>query len=270
LHLRHPVRVANIYHSINPAGSPMSLPEVTDPERFAFFFDFDGTLADIVERPEDVEVTEATRAAIEALRELSGGAVAIVTGRDIPSIDQFLDPLRLPIAGVHGLTRRDAKGQLHSPEIDTAGLKAIETALEPLVNRENGLLLERKHGAIALHYRKRPELEDVCLDAMLRAAEGASNVTIRRGKMVIEAIGHASNKGAAIESFLQEAPFRGRTPVFAGDDLTDEDGFLLVNAGGGISIKVGLGETEARYRVADREGLLDWLNRIVDHGKTSK
>ncbi|MGB0086481.1 MAG: trehalose-phosphatase [Rhodomicrobiaceae bacterium] len=247
----------------------MSLPDLTDLERFAFFFDFDGTLAEIAERPEDVEVTEAARATIEALRSATHGAVAIITGRDIASIDHFLDPVHLPVAGVHGLTRRDANGQLHAPEIDTAALASIETALEPLVNGKSGLILERKHGAVALHYRKRPELEGECLTAMEDAARRASNITIRRGKMVIEATGHSSNKGAAIGSFLGEVPFSGRVPVFAGDDLTDEDGFAFVNAQKGISIKVGCGDTEARYRVEDREGLIDWLNGIIDHaGKT--
>ena len=248
----------------------MSLPDLTDLERFAFFFDFDGTLAEIAERPEDVEVTEAARATIEALRSATQGAVAIITGRDIASIDHFLDPVHLPVAGVHGLTRRDANGQLHAPEIDTAALASIETALEPLVNGKSGLILERKHGAVALHYRKRPELEGECLTAMEDAARRASNITIRRGKMVIEAIGHSSNKGTAIGSFLGEVPFSGRVPVFAGDDLTDEDGFAFVNAQGGISIKVGSGDTKARYRVEDREGLIDWLNGIIDHaGKTN-
>jgi trehalose 6-phosphate phosphatase len=244
---------------------------VIAPEQFAFFFDFDGTLADIAEKPEDVEVTEATRTAVEALRKAAHGAVAIITGRDIQNVDHFLAPLRLPIAGVHGLTRRDANGQLHSPAINAAGLQSVEAVLEPLVAREEGLLLEHKHGALALHYRKRPELENACLKAMERAAGSAANITLRRGKMVIEAVTHAASKGAAIGNFLQEEPFRGRKPVFAGDDLTDEDGFAFVNGAGGISIKVGLGDTGARYRVEDREGLVAWLNRIIEHaGKASQ
>jgi trehalose 6-phosphate phosphatase len=82
--------------------------------------------------------------------------------------------------------------------------------------------------------------------------------------MVIEAVGHSGNKGEAIESFLKEEPFAGRVPVFAGDDLTDEDGFASVNRLQGISIKVGQGDTQARYRVQDREELLSWLNAIIE------
>ncbi|NJM34860.1 MAG: trehalose-phosphatase [Rhodomicrobium sp.] len=248
----------------------MPLPVVTNTHRLAFFFDFDGTLADIAERPEDVEVTDATRDALNALRELSGGAVAIVTGRDIASIDHFLAPLRLPVAGVHGLTRRDANGQVHSPEIDAAALDAIAGRLAALVEREDGLLIERKHGGLALHYRRRPELEDVCITAMEAASADSANISLRRGKMVIEAVAHSSNKGAAIESFLAEEPFRGRIPVFAGDDVTDEDGFAFVNAQGGVSIKIGAGSTIARHRSGDREELLAWLSRVIDQARKTQ
>ncbi|MGF1621522.1 MAG: trehalose-phosphatase [Rhodomicrobiaceae bacterium] len=240
------------------------LPVLDDSERFALFFDFDGTLAEIVQRPEDVEVTQATREALEALRDAFGGAVAIITGRDIPSIDRFLAPVRLPIAGVHGLSRRDAEGQMHSPTFNGEALSTVEARLQPLVARETGLILERKEGAIALHYRQRPELEAACVAAMEDAAANAPGVILRRGKMVIEAVGYPSDKGTAIATFLTERPFRGRVPVFAGDDLTDEDGFALVNRHEGISIKVGPGETSAPYRVESRQQLLTWLNSILE------
>ncbi|MGF1621268.1 MAG: trehalose-phosphatase [Rhodomicrobiaceae bacterium] len=241
----------------------MSLPDPSDAKNYALFFDFDGTLADIVERPEDVEVTDGTRAALTELHRVLEGAVAIVTGRDISTIDRFLAPVELPIAGVHGLTRRDVNGHIHHPEFDAASLAVVEAKLSPLVEQEDGLLLEPKQGAVALHYRLRPELESVCLEAMEKAVNGTPSVHVRRGKMVIEAIGHPSDKGSAIESFLAEPPFAGRRPVFAGDDLTDEDGFAAVNRLSGISIKVGLGDTQALYRVRDREELLSWLNAII-------
>jgi trehalose 6-phosphate phosphatase len=241
----------------------MSLPDPSAPEQFAFFFDFDGTLADIAARPEDVRVTEATRQALAALRHSLKGAVAIITGRDIAVIDGFLTPAQFPVAGVHGLTRRAADGQMHNPDYDGGALQAVKTKLERLVARETGLLLEAKQGALALHYRLRPELEAICVLAMERAVNGTPSISLRRGKQVIEAVGHNRNKGEAIESFLAEKPFAGRVPVFAGDDLTDEDGFASVNRLQGISIKVGQGATQARYRVKDREELLSWLNAII-------
>lgn len=258
----------NGFHPITMVNWRMSLPDATDPERFAFFFDFDGTLTDIVDHPEDVSVSEATRLTLAELWRRSGGAVAIITGRDIASIDRFLEPEKLPVAGVHGLIRRDVNGHVHRPDFDIAKLDDIEARLRPLVDSEKGLLLERKQGAIALHYRQRPELTETCIRAMETAAGEAGSITVRRGKMVIEAVGYPTNKGSAIDSFLHEKPFLGRIPIFAGDDLTDEDGFGLVNERNGISIKVGAGDTKARWRVEDREELLVWLNTIIaDLGK---
>ena len=96
----------------------MALPVLTSPERHALFFDFDGTLVAIAERPDDVLLDDRTRDALQNLYDQTNGATAIITGRDISSVDAFLAPLQLPIAGVHGLTRRDHNGTLHAPKLD--------------------------------------------------------------------------------------------------------------------------------------------------------
>jgi trehalose 6-phosphate phosphatase len=242
----------------------MALPEIRNADRYALFFDFDGTLADIADRPDEVHVSEDTRSVLEALRSALHGAVAVISGREIASVDHFLLPVQLAVSGVHGLTRRDAKGKLHAPHIDGNGVQAVEDRLAPFVEAHPGLLLERKAGAIALHYRQRPELEAASKAAMREAVSGENGFHLRPGKMVIEAVAHRSNKGEAIERFLAEPPFAGRVPVFAGDDVTDEDGFALVNRRDGISIKVGVGETQARYRAKNTQELLSWLRDVLD------
>jgi trehalose 6-phosphate phosphatase len=77
------------------------------------------------------------------------------------------------------------------------------------------------------------------------------------------------DKGRALRAFLDEPPFVGRKPVFAGDDLTDEKGFAVVNERGGVSIKVGPGETMAHTRIGSVSGLLDWLASIVAAARTA-
>jgi trehalose 6-phosphate phosphatase len=242
----------------------MALPEIHDAERYALFFDFDGTLADIAERPDEVQVSQDTRSTLEALRAALQGAVAVISGREIDSVDQFLLPLQLAVSGVHGLTRRDAEGNVHASMFDGDAIQAVAARLAPFLAAHAGLLLERKAGAIALHYRQRPELEEASRAAMRDAVTGLNGFRLRPGKMVIEALAHESNKGAAIESFLAEPPFAGRVPVFAGDDVTDEDGFALVNSRQGISIKVGGGDTQARYRAENTQELLSWLRKLLE------
>jgi trehalose 6-phosphate phosphatase len=90
------------------------------------------------------------------------------------------------------------------------------------------------------------------------------------GKCVIELKPSGINKGAAIDAFLQESPFKGRKPIFIGDDLTDEHGFEVVNAKSGISVKVGAGTTHAQWRLGCVNDVHQWLKRITDHQEQEK
>ena len=232
------------------------LPAAAD---LALFLDFDGTLVEIEDLPTDVRLDSVTRMTLARLALLLDGAIAIVTGRDIADVDRFLHPVRLPVAGVHGTTRRDAAGMVHARRRDGDFEIRLQDRLRGLAEREAGILVEPKQGAVALHFRSRPELAGICAAAMQQAVHDMPGVVVIRGKMVIEAKVDASNKGDALAEFLAEPPFAGRLPVFAGDDVTDEDAFRAVNAAGGISIKVGAGETLAQYRAADTPAFLHWL-----------
>ncbi|HZY17065.1 MAG TPA: trehalose-phosphatase [Ramlibacter sp.] len=215
----------------------------------ALFLDFDGTLVDIAPEPGAVVVPSGLVPTLAALQAYLGGAVAVVSGRPIREIDQFLGPLRLPAAGVHGAERRSAGGQIE--RIAGQPLHAVELAVQALAARHPVLIVEHKQASIALHYRKAPELEAACLDAMHKAVAQSPGLTLLRGKMVVEAKPGSASKGQAIEAFLREAPFAGRTPVFVGDDITDEIGFSTVQRLGGLGVKVGEGPTVAWQRLAD-------------------
>jgi trehalose 6-phosphate phosphatase len=238
----------------------MSLPILRAPDEVAFFLDFDGTLVEVAERPDAVRLTERTRDALSRLTDATGGAVAVITGREIADLDRFLAPLRLPAAGVHGLTRRTLLGESLAAPIDEEFLRHAELLLAPLVLSEPGLLLERKSNAVALHYRARPDLEAACRDAMDELAAVSRGIQIKRGKMVFEAKPAIADKGTAVLDFLKEAPFAGRRPFFAGDDQTDEDAFAAVNKLDGITVKIGLGATIAQHRAAGTAMFLDWLH----------
>ena len=242
----------------------MALPELDNLETLAVFLDFDGTLVDLVDRPEDVEVTAQARSLLVRLSARLGGAVAIVTGREIEQIDAFLSSITLPVAGVHGVVRRGADGRYHDSHQASLPIERLASRLEPLLERAPELLLEPKGGSLALHYRARPDLEAVCLAAMERAIEDIDDAVLLHGKFVIEVKPEGRDKGLAIRDFMEEPPFSGRRPLYAGDDVTDEDAFGVVEALGGLTIKVGEGESSARYRAASPETLIEWLNKNLE------
>ena len=243
------------------AGLCYGFPAMQMPPRLtsdaALFLDFDGTLVALAETPEAVQVPAAMVPLLSDLHELLGGALAVVSGRQIDVIDRFLAPLRLPAAGEHGVQRRGAGGRMQEQRAPDL-VPALEVANE-LARVYEGLLVERKHAAVALHYRLAPQLEAVCRDAMSRIIDGQPQLELLHGKFVFEVKPAGINKGIAIDAFMHEAPFAGRVPVFAGDDTTDESGFALVQPRGGIAIKVGTGPSQALHRLDSPRAVFEWL-----------
>ena len=229
----------------------------------AFFFDFDGTLVAIAPRPDLVHVEPEVSDLLRALARRFGGAVAVITGRPLDVADGFLGPLVLPAAAEHGSVRRDVSGRVHVREAGAEAIGAAYRALEPLAEANPGLILERKSSSVALHYRQQPELAEACAAAVEDVVAKNPSLVILPGKMVFELKPEGVDKGVAVRTFLNEPPFKGRVPVYIGDDVTDEHAFAVVNALGGITIKVDDGDTQAKYRT-DRKGLFEWLSRVVE------
>jgi trehalose 6-phosphate phosphatase len=201
----------------------------------------------LAEQPEAVIVPSGLVDTLGALEKYLGGAIAMISGRPIEQIDVFLHPLRLPVAGVHGAERRSWDGTVNL--MSTHPLQLVEVAAEALAAQYPQLRVENKRGSVALHYRQAPELEPLCVQAMQSAVEESPGLTLLRGKMVVEAKPGGASKGQAIESFLKEAPFAGRMPVFVGDDFTDEVGFSTVQRMRGLGVKVGEGASVAWHRL---------------------
>lgn len=240
------------------------LPAVLPPDQTAFFFDFDGTLVDLAPTPDGVLVRPDMLALLRELRRLTHGAMAIVSGRGIESIDGFLGMPDLPVAGLHGAERRDANGDTQRVGFNDQRLLHMEQVLAEVVRTHAGMLLEIKGASLALHYRNAPEHEGAARAATGRlAADYADAYVLQPGKMVYEIKPKDVDKGRALRAFLDEPPFAGRRPVFAGDDLTDEKGFAVVNALGGLSIKVGGGDTIAQTRIDSVDALIGWLASLV-------
>lgn len=236
-------------------------PSILHPERTAFFLDFDGTLAPIVEHPDAVSVPLQTMNALSRLAE--NGIVAIISGRSIADVDRFLSPLELPVAGVHGLERRSADGTVHGAPISEQALKDVSEHLSEFVIRNPGLILETKRGSIALHYRQRPDLAEASAAMVADAIGTHPELHVLPGKMVLEIKAGDSTKGGAIRAFMEEHPFAGRRPFFAGDDVTDEEAFPIVSQYGGITVRIGDGLTAAQYRCPGPAAFSEWLTALA-------
>jgi len=239
------------------------LPEAAATD-WALFLDIDGTLLTHAETPDAVYVDDALRALLERRVAQNGGALALVSGRAIADVDALFEPLVLPVAGQHGVERRDAAGQLHRLPFPEEELRQVAQRFAAFKARHAGIVFEDKGHSLALHYRLAPQLEREVHALVEHALAGlGAGFELQAGKLVVELKPGGHDKGTAIEAFMAAAPFAGRKPVFIGDDLTDEYGFASVQRLGGHAVKVGEGESVADWRLPDVAAVRAWLGGAV-------
>lgn len=206
----------------------------------ALFLDVDGTLLDIAEAPDAVCVPDELRAALTVLHERLGGALALVSGRSVDSLDRLFCPLQLPACGGHGAHWRT--GASAPLQYAAAPLAApLRERLLALASNHPGVLAEDKGSSLALHYRATPDAGPAiaaALRTLLDQPEGAG-LRLLPGKMVYEVVAHDCDKAQAIRRFLEVAPFAGRRPLFIGDDVTDEPALAMMPTLGGLALSVG-------------------------------
>ena len=235
---------------------------------WAYFVDIDGTLLDFAPRPTGVQMDAELRDLIARLYLAAGNAVALISGRSIRDVDRLFPEARLPVAGQHGTERRDFSGKMSQHPFPVERLIVARARLIEIAARHPGLWLEDKELSLALHYRGAPALAADAQRLMAEVqAEAGPAFVLLSGKGIVELTPAGRDKGMAVQEFMQETPFHGRVPVFVGDDVTDEYGFKMVNQLGGYSVKVGSGDTEARWRLRDVRAVRTWLARglnVVD------
>jgi trehalose 6-phosphate phosphatase len=230
---------------------------------WCLFLDVDGTLIELTDTPSQTEADAGIKTLLPEVAERLGGAVALISGRRIQTLDQLFAPLRLPAAGLHGVERRKADGSIQGASFVDSQLANARRALQALVEAHPGTLLEDKERTVAVHFRMAPQFADAMREGVVEIAKPlGSNYHIQGGKMMFEIKPRGFSKGTAIQAFMKEPPFRGRRPVFVGDDLTDQDGFVVVEAHGGLSIAVGE-LSLAQYHLADVSAVRSWLGQIA-------
>lgn len=240
----------------------MSPPPGLDLSTAALFLDVDGTLVEIERHPDHVHVPDELCELLEKLEAASDGALALVSGRSIEQLDRLFSPLRPCAAGLHGLERRHADGEVTRASPDPRAYAAARAPLERLAAEDQRLLLEDKGLTLALHYRNAPDRAEWATEVArgVVAASGGAFVLLE-GKMVLEIKPPGADKGRAIRAFMEEAPFAGRVPAFVGDDVTDEAGFETVRELGGVTVRIGDDgrPTAADYQLPDVSAAQAWL-----------
>jgi len=233
-----------------------SVPQLT--ARHALFLDFDGTLVDIAAQPDHVRLEAEVARDLQALQQALGGALALVTGRALADIEPHLHPWQPALACEHGAHWREA-GAAELRCAPALALQPVVQALQDWAAQYPGLLVEPKRAGVALHYRQAPHLQALCHGTLQQLLEQVPDAELLTGKCVFEIKPAGSDKGRAVQRFLQAPPFAGRVPVFVGDDVTDEAAFAAVQAAGGIGIKVGTGDSQAQARLASPDAVRAWL-----------
>lgn len=241
-----------------PSVEGLASPRLLTLGKVALFLDLDGTLAPIEATPEKVGPDPGRTALLDRLQLSLGGALAVLSGRSVDEVDRILSGVVTCVAGGHGRERRSPTGQRVDFRPDPS-LPSVAAMLESFVAAQRGLLLERKAGSIALHYRGHPPAGEACLDIAHRLAT-AHDLDVIEGRMVVELLTPGPNKGDVLRLFMQEAAFIGRRPVMVGDDLTDEPAFEAAAALGGFGVLVGEPrDTAARSRLTNPRDVLTWL-----------
>jgi trehalose 6-phosphate phosphatase len=213
----------------------------------ALFLDFDGTLVDFADRPESVVVPPQLPVLLDKLHTTLDGALALISGRSIASVDSLLNLPSIPIAGGHGAEWR-LNGVSQTLDLNSPSFaEAVE--LMGAFAASHHLLFENKSHSFALHFRQSPELKAEVDQFLARHIEILSDLRVIYGNCVREVQPRGVDKGKAVARFMQQSPFSGRRPIYIGDDTTDEDAFHWVNANHGWSFKVGGGITAAQYHL---------------------
>ena len=225
----------------------------------ALFLDIDGTLLEFAERPDEVLVPPDLAPMLRNLSDALGGALAVVSGRPIHSIDRLLRPFASAAAGQHGAEWRGGAGAPVATPDPPAAMEQLRARLGDLAAALPDIFLEPKAYSVTIHYHGAGAGLESRLAAVV--AELGGEWQLLPARQALEVKLPSYNKGIAIRRFLAVPPFRGRTPMFLGDDLTDEDGFAVVAEAGGCPVRVGPVERPsiAKARLAGPREARRWL-----------
>ena len=220
---------------------PVPLSLVPRLSEIAILLDIDGTLLDLMPTPREVWVPPGLATTLNRLLDRASGALALVSGRSLNDIDLIFAPQQFPAVGGHGAEMRlTADGEAlaaRAPPMD----KELKLRLAAIARLSPGILLEDKGYSLALHYRLAPHAEKAIDEAisLIRADLPDAPIEVLPGKCVFEIKHSGFTKAIGVRELMRHAPFKGRRPLFIGDDVTDESVFAIMPDLNGIAFSVG-------------------------------
>ncbi len=228
------------------------VPTVQNP---LLMLDYDGTLAEVVDNPDEAHPHEEVPDLLTRLNEAH--PVYIVTGRTADDLSTLLHVEGLRVIGVHGMEEGVLGGEV-TPSVSEEDLETLEEVRRDFPELK-GLKVEDKRSAIAFHYREVSDEGREKLESW--ASQQPKNLSRLWGKNVLELRPEGYSKGRAVERLVKE--HSDKKPVFIGDDTTDEEAFEVLALDTGLSIKVGQGETKAQARLVDVDAVVAYLKHYL-------
>src|SRR6476646_11275000 len=224
-----------------PDAVPVPRSLVPHLSETAILLDIDGTLLDLMPTPREVWVPPGLVKTLNRLMVRTNGALALVSGRSLNDIDLIFAPEQFPAVGGHGAEMRidpDSESvATHAPPMD----KELKRRLAAIARLSPGILLEDKGYSLALHYRLAPHAEKAIFEAvsLIRADLPNAPIEVLPGKFVCEIKHSGFTKATGVRELMKHEPFRGRRPIFIGDDVTDETVFAIMPDMNGLAFSVG-------------------------------
>lgn len=229
--------------------------------QWALFLDVDGTLLDIAPTPDAVKIPEGLVDLLNKLHRRLDGALALISGRRILTLDNFFEPLKLPCVGLHGFEWRDSNGDEYQHSLDTASLQSMRSAAAQLADELPAVLVEDKQYSVAFHFRKARQHESI-LRSHVETIAFNTGFLVEKGIDVYEIRPPGSDKGDALARMMNNPTFQHRLPIYIGDDITDERAIFAAQKFSGIGIHVGsIVSSTARFSLSSPGAVLHWLHR---------
>jgi trehalose 6-phosphate phosphatase len=250
------------------SADAVPVPGALEPhlDQVALLLDIDGTLLDMAPTPREVWVPPELERTLTQLLERTSGALALVSGRSVNDIDLIFAPLRLPAVGGHGAEMRlcseGAASATHAPPMDPE----LKSRLAAIAHISPGILLEDKGYSLALHYRLAPHAEKAIYEsvAAIRAENPDAPLEVLPGKAVCEIKHSGFTKATGVLELMKHAPFKGRRPVFIGDDVTDETVFAIMPDLKGLAFSVGRRSELTSGHFDEPRDVRDWLAQLLE------